>query len=69
MLDGAQQCDARLQSIPLNHLLQYDALRALPADEELDLRVPCADGGNDARQQVNALAVDESRDDDNCYYV
>lgn len=67
MLYGAQQCDTRLQSIALNHFLQYDSFWALAADEKLDFRVLGAYGRNDARQQVNAFPVDEPRDDDDCY--
>lgn len=53
--DGAEQLDAVVELVALAHLLKQQLLRAVAADDEVDVRVALADRGDDVDDEVDAL--------------
>ena len=64
VLDSAEDLDAVLELVLGDHALEGGLLRAVAANDEVDLRELLADHRDDVDEEVCALAEGESRDED-----
>ena len=59
--DGAEQLDTLVQLVALHHLVEGEALRAVAADDEVDVREARARQWDEAHEEVSPLPPDEAR--------
>lgn len=62
--DGAKKLDTVMQQVLLPALLEVDPLRPIACHNPSDAPVACTDRRDDVDEQVDALSVDQARQDD-----
>lgn len=63
--DGAEQCDAVVQDVSVEHLLEVDGFGARAGNDEAHVWMGGQDARDGSNEQIGALVVEEARDDDN----